>query len=312
MTLPAIERARRFSEDKLRRIGDSISALVPADAVVVACGSFARREASQASDFDYFTIVSSSGGGTASWQQDLRAEISGIVRIEPAPDGAFGKVETRDAMVRNIGGQEDGNAKLTRRMLFLLEGEPLTHRPCFEDIRRAVLQRYIDGPSNGHALPLFLLDDIIRYYRTMAVDYEFKTTEGDRPKAWGLRYIKLLFSRRLLYAGGLFGVAATAGLAPAAMIERLEFLFDLPPIDRMRHICGDRALEIALTGYDRFLARLESAKARWRLETLSRAERDDPLFHELETEGRHFARELLELFERTFEPTHPIHRAIVF
>ena len=59
MTTPAIDRARRFSQERLSRLRSLISTVVPSDVVVVACGSYARQEASAASDFDYFTIAPS-------------------------------------------------------------------------------------------------------------------------------------------------------------------------------------------------------------------------------------------------------------
>jgi hypothetical protein len=67
----------------------------------------------------------------------------------------------------------------------------------------------------------------------MAVDYEFKTVEGAKKKPWGIRNIKLIFSRKLLYAGGLFSVAATADLRRDKKIEELEKLFEMTVIDRL-------------------------------------------------------------------------------
>ena len=65
------------------------------------------------------------------------------------------------------------------------------------DLRREILERYVANEIADHQLALFLLNDIIRYYRTVAVDYEFKTIENEDPKPWALRNIKLVFSRKL-------------------------------------------------------------------------------------------------------------------
>jgi hypothetical protein len=163
-----------------------------------------------------------------------------------------------------------------------------------------------------HQLALFLLNDIIRYYRTMAVDYEFKTNEGERPNPCGIRNIKLVFSRKLLYASGLFSIAMTADRTREQKIALLEKLFCMPVIDRMIDICGRRNMEPILASYKLFLERLESNEVRELLKGLARDQRSDPIFRELKNEGHHFTRELLKLFEATFDSTHPVHRAVVF
>jgi hypothetical protein len=232
--------------------------------------------------------------------------------VEPAEGGAFANVETPELMLQNIGGENDTNQKITRRMLFLLEGEWLFNPEGLKKLRRFMLERYISDEITDHQLALFLLNDIIRYYRTMAVDYEFKTTEGEKPKPWGIRNIKLIFSRKLLYASGLFSVAMTADRDRETKIALLEGLFSLPVIERMIAICGSANLQRVLNSYDRFLEKLESSTVRDRLKELKRSERNDPLFRELKNEGHHFTRELLKVFEATFDSTHPIRRAVIF
>jgi hypothetical protein len=230
--------------------------------------------------------------------------------LNPAAGGAFAKIETREQMLCNIGGDDDTNPKITRRMLFLLEGEWLFNESGFKDVRRRMLDRYVPEHVGDHHLTLFLLNDIIRYYRTVAVDYEFKTAEGTKP--WGIRNLKLIFSRKLLYCSGIFSVAKTLDNARNDKIRTLEDLFDIPVIDRMISICGRSQMQSVLTSYCRFLEKFEDADVRQRLVDLRRDERDDPLSREIKNEGHRFTRELMRFFEEVFDPTHPIRRAIIF
>jgi hypothetical protein len=316
----AISRARRHSEQKIKLLREALERIVPQGEVIVTCGSYARREASLESDIDFFVITQQhppsdeqlTGRATLAWEESVKNAINGIVPIEPAGDGAFSKVEFRETMLQNIGGDSDNNQKITRRMLFLLEGEWLCNGDGLRAVRRQILERYVGDGMTDHQLALFLLNDIIRYYRTMAVDYEFKTAEGASPKPWGIRNIKLVFSRKFLYASGLFSVAMTVDRAREEKIALLEHLFDLPVIDRMVEMCGRSNVESVLESYNYFLEKLEKSDVRERLKVLRKQERSDPLFRELKNEGHHFTRELLKLFERTFDSTHPIRRAVVF
>ncbi len=311
MVKRAFETSRAYSDSKLGELRTSLADVVPKDEIVLTCGSFARREASQNSDIDFF-VISQETSGAQEWVGTVEERISSIVGVAPADGGAFANVESMNAMVSNIGGSNDDNPNITRRMLFLLEGEWLFNKEGLQDLRRKILERYIQDSMTDHQLSLFLLNDVIRYYRTVAVDYEFKTVEADNPKPWGIRNIKLVFSRKLLYASGLFSVAMTVDRARDEKVGRLLDLFDMPVIDRMINICGKRQMEPVLDSYDYFLGRMADPSVRERLSNLKPNERKDPLFRDLKNEGHNFTRELLKLFENTFDSTHPIRRAVLF
>jgi len=317
--MDAIQRAKFFSGEKLEKIRHALEGVVPENEIVVTCGSYARQESSSNSDIDYFIITEQCPPdgeelkvSNFPWIEDVTKCISEIVPIDPAEGGAFKKIEPLDRMLINIGGEYDTDSKITRRILFLLEGDYLANNEGLNKVRKKILERYISDKMTDHQLALFLLNDIIRYYRTMAVDYEFKTSEGDSPKPWGIRNIKLVFSRKLLYASGLFSVALTADRSWNKKIEMLEHLFSMPVIDRMVEICGKAKIEDVLNSYDRFLGKLEDSSARDKLKAISKDQRNDPLFRELKNEGHHFTRELLKVFESTFDSTHPIRKAVIF
>ena len=304
--------SKTFSQERLNTLRSKLSGITN-DSIIVTCGSYARREARKESDIDFFIIEPHASAGSNEELLSNAGKIIGSVGpIEPSPSGAFAQIEHEEGMLVNIGGDNDTNQKLTRRMLFLLEGDWLANETGFNDIRRKILERYVSSVVSDHALSLFLLNDVIRYYRTMTVDYEFKTSEGENPKPWGIRNIKLVFSRKLLYASGLFSVAMTANLTRDKKIEELERLLKLPVLDRMIDICGKAKMENVSRSYDRFLEKMADPNTRNHLKSLGNNERDDLLFRDLKNESHRFTRELLKLFEGTFDTTHPIRRAVMF
>ena len=305
------ERSLEYSNRALGEMRRRLEELPLGGRAVLVCGSYARREASENSDVDFF-MVSENVDEDSSVTDSVRTAIKEIAPNEPSPDGAFGGSVDRRSMVENIGGENDDNPSITRRILFLLEGEWLFNENGIRSFRRDILKRYIHEDMADHQLAMFLLNDIIRYYRTVAVDYEFKTGEQEGPKPWAIRNIKLVFSRKLLYASGLFSVAMTVDRTRDKKVEILEGLFAIPVLERMTEICGRGNMESVVASYNRFLENLEDVEVRRHLEKLKKSEREDPHFRELKDEGHHFTRELLKLFESTFDSTHPIHRAVVF
>lgn len=312
----AFERAKTFSESKLAALRNLLPPVVPAGVTVITSGSYARREASDQSDIDYFAVLPGEceveNQIAPEWLAKLDEQVTTTVAKAPSEDGAFREFEYQADMLHNIGGNKDTNSKITRRILLLLEGAWLANESGFRDLRRDILERYIQDTITDHQLALFLLNDIIRYYRTVAVDFEFKTFESSKP--WAIRNIKLMFSRKLLYASGLFSVAMTADAMHSEKIRRLEELFDLPVIDRMIKICGKPQMGQVLGYYNYFLEKLEDREFRSHLDKLPRGPngRRDQQFRELKNEGHHFTRQILALFENTFGSAHPIRKAVVF
>ena len=104
--------------------------------------------------------------------------------------------------------------------------------------------------------------------------------------------------------GGAFG----------ELVNRSEILsnIDRPVMERMMVICGEARMESVVASYNRFLDFLGDSGNRKHLEDLQRSDRDDERFRKIKNEGHHFTRELLKVFEGTFDSTHPIRRAVVF
>ena len=208
----AWDRASTFSDEKLQMLRSKLQPIAPEKLMVMTFGSYARREASEHSDLDYITVYDDESLPEEGLvcAPEIRDVIRCVVPIDPSQSGAFGGDLLRGSMLSNFGGNEDTNDCITRRILLLLEGEWLTSQARFEQFRHDIIERYVAATPKDHQLALFLLNDVIRYWRTMTVDYAYKTDESGKP--WAIWNVKLMFSRKLMYAGGLFSIATTANL----------------------------------------------------------------------------------------------------
>jgi len=214
-------------------------------------------------------------------------------------------------LVHLIGGQDDTNSNTTRRILLLLESVALGQGAAHKRVITGTLSRYLleertfARDSKPLHVPRFLLNDFARYWRTMAVDFAYKSRtrlgEGS-----ALRNLKLRMSRKLIFVSGLLscfscqlGMARVGGHADCPAEEGecvvcLRAFMRRTPLE----IFAQTALylaeknpakaaqilafaEKAVTAYDKFLSILADEGKREDLEKLAQADIDsDPLFAE--------------------------------
>lgn len=307
----AIDSSRAFTEGKLQEVQEGIKSIGNPKWSLIVNGSYARREASSHSDFDYFILHEAdiSERDLADIQTKVRAIVKEIIGKPPAEGGAFDAVLEMGALTRNIGGSQDTNENITRRTLFLTEGHAVNNPDLYARQRDELINRYVSDDISDHQLGMFLLNDLIRYYRTVCVDFEFKTFESN--KAWGIRNIKLVFSRKLLYVSGILVAAEMAQRTPKEKKDIARELTALPPIDRLQRVCrssADRALE----EYEKFLAALGQKEFREMLERVtSDRETHTEGFKSLKNKGHHFSFHLMSAIKATYSESHPIHRALI-
>lgn len=312
-----LEQRRKFSLEKLCALRYSIqSANFPSDCAVVINGSFARGDATPESDVDYFVLHERSEDNVTELRTLIKEKmpevITGAGLRSPSEDGAFAEAESLNEFLRNVGGTQDPNDKLTRRMLLMLEGDWLTNEALVNKARSELVNNVYIKDLDDHQLARFFLNDLVRYWRTIGVDFAFKTGEGSNPKPWGIRNLKLLFSRKLIYFSGILMAAETVQRTTACKKERLLELSRMTPIARVSEVCGAEADRL-IDYYATFLQKMSDPQFR----ALAESTKEDrsthsPDFRVLKDLGQHFSLELDRVLNARYGHQHPIHHALVF
>jgi hypothetical protein len=173
-------------------------------------------------------------------------------------DGEYLKVHELDDLIAGTGSSQDDSENLfTTRLLLLLESKPLageaTHRSAVDQ----VLNMYFRDGTRGRKdfRPLFLLNDILRYWRTLCLNYERDRANPGKP--WWKRNLNLKFPRKLTIFSSVLALI-TARMASAddfrAIVhftphERLAFALDALDDARLQASYAE-----VLDDYESFLA----------------------------------------------------------
>lgn len=303
--------ASRRSEadlDKMRAvaqevIGDNQQLIVGVN------GSYARREATSGSDVDLFVLYRKDAIADAiSAQEALRTRLHAAGFKMPADGGVFHTPLSVSVLSQTIGGMEDKNEFITRRMLLLLEGEWLYNEIGFNDARKRLLTQYVGPNIRADQICMFLLNDIIRYWRTICVDFEYKIQSDNKPRE--IRLVKLRFSRMLLFFAGVMAVGATHGLERDAKIAKLSEMLALPAYKRLTTVAGDMASP-ALELYAEFLRALDDPKVREALSQPSSIQTESDQYLQLRAQAQQFRGNLLTLLKEHFGTENPTVTALM-
>lgn len=298
--LPNLLKARDATRDGLEKRRAALGQLPhDEDVAVVLMGSWGRAEVTAGSDDDFMVLVR----GTK--RDNVRPSIADVETILDrghGDQGIFGKPVASDRLAGWIGLDEDTNTNLSLRLLLLLESVHATREHLHEAVIDQLVDRYLDESVKDFRVPRFLLNDVIRYWRTICVDFAGKERRG--PEKWGIRNAKLRTSRKVLFAGGLLPVFECSKLPRDEMPDFLRRQLRMPPTDRiaqafLTHHASDAGGR-ALGAYDDFLGRLADSEFRDELETVTRAtSKESSAFRDAARLGKDLERGLLALLFET-------------
>lgn len=266
------------------------------DLIIGVNGSVARREVTAGSDVDLFVLTLSGDISSAKAAQTKYRERLSTHDIKmPADGGVFQNPLRTTHLTATIGGEDDTNTYITRRMLYLLEGEWVANEDSFNRLRLELVGRYVPDEIEEQKIVRFFLNDVIRYWRTICVDFEYKTADATKPRA--IRLVKLRLSRMLLYVAGIAAARETVGLSASEKREKLAELLSLPPLERLTRIHGSVKMMPVEALYATFLSAINDQYIRSKLELPGIEGLSTPEFTDLSNVAREFKTALLALLD---------------
>ncbi|HLZ91380.1 MAG TPA: nucleotidyltransferase domain-containing protein [Candidatus Acidoferrum sp.] len=324
---PSIETSLKATEQTKERLAIILLGnerrLLSEDANFTAFGSLARGEWTTGSDLDWTYLID---GESNPEHLPIAQRITELLEeagfCKPGPTETFGNMAFSHEIIHQIGGQNDTNRNMTQRILLLLESIPIANRSAYNRVIAGILYRYLQEDTSfitsygkETKIPRFLLNDIVRFWRTMAVDFASKQREraGD---GWALRNLKLRMSRKLIFVSGLLtcfsclhdssatirGLTFDKGEVIENLVNHLKRYVNSTPLEivaRSIDIYGasDATAEKLFTSYDAFLQKLNDPEVREHLKRLkSDGAAASPVFQGMRQISHVFQDALTELF----------------
>ncbi len=242
--------AREYTRAKRTELQKLLDQIDTNDTSIVVFGSLARDEAMAGSDTDWTLLVDGIADPLhVSSAQEISRRLEKAGAPGPGPEGTFGALAFSHQILHWIGGEDDSNANTTRRILLLLESKPIGQPDACDRVLNNVLSRYLNedrglwDAAKKRRVPLFLLNDIARYWRIMVIDFAYKQrARGNR--GYALRSIKLGLSRKLIFVSGLLAcfscsldfsdeqwVEFSRSRNPQPLIAHLRTVLNMTPLE---------------------------------------------------------------------------------
>lgn len=172
---------------------------------VYACGSLGRLEMTENSDLDLF-FISLHDSKIDPMGQNLNKYIffSKLYEInramgfpDPSKGGEYWSIINKMDFLDIGSRKEDFNNSFTARLLFMLESKPLYNERIYNQLLDETVSKYfVDYQEHQEEFyPLFLMNDILRYWYTLTLNYEYRRDDKDSINKRNWKRLKLKYAR---------------------------------------------------------------------------------------------------------------------
>ena len=270
---------------------------------VIVVGSFGRLEASKCSDLDYLVIYDGDEGESDNFRL-FDDEISTILEKmdiqNPSVTGkTFASPASINQLTSNIGGNKDNTQHLTWRVLMLTESRCLYNETLYYSILSDLFDHYTKTSKEKGGYPRALINELIRYYRTVAVDYLYKVEEKKIP--WALRNLKLRHSRKFWFFSTIALILHRFEKTENPVYESLLKDIRSPPVEKIATILLEKDKRDIITPfvlYNKFLEKVNDPVIRDQLNEIDYDARyESDIFSELKENSDMFHNELINFFK---------------
>ncbi|MGP0594196.1 nucleotidyltransferase family protein [Nitrospira sp. T9] len=279
-----LQNRRETANSRLHQLKNELTKarkLAEGKACVYLIGSYGRGEASLHSDLDLFIV-----GGGIKEERDLKnleeilikADLIEATRKLDFPefsgDGEYLKHYTVDDLVETLGTRDDDKANtFTARLLLLLESLPLLEDTIYSNVISKVIEAYWEDYEDhgSEFVPAFLVNDILRLWRTFCVNYEAGTKNEnetlEQKAKRKLKNYKLKHSRLLTCYSGLLYLMAVIAEQGTVRPDNVKHMVSLSPTKRLEWLKGQakfvnqsNRVDTILSLYEKFLKKTDAPK----------------------------------------------------
>jgi predicted nucleotidyltransferase len=301
-------------------------------------GSAGRMEMSESSDLDPCIVTNvgsepnNDGTAAASTTAHVKEILSALRKSIVAvgiPDldanGKHAEPVTAASLVQDLGSpDDDSGGAMSKRILLLLESKPLVHSVAYDRLKYACIQAYWKNEEShkDDYLPIVLVNDIVRYWRTVLLNHESRIREklakdvsGKANELALRRYssFKLRIPRCLsCFSALLYLLHSTSNDKSSVTPDQVVTMVEMTPLERLASLVGTSTTvdEMVKSARQLYLKYLEiSGKGKEDL-LGALAKPEDPLTYEIAKCGNVFSEIIFKLVQE-IGGGRRLHRAIV-